>query len=193
MQNHNNRGNNINPETATAGNYNVPEGEEHKYHVKIEVKAFNPSSGEKLSKARIQKIGKKNYESIVSPQLIRQGYTVTVLHNPNDWLEKNEAELKDRNAKRAQDAKNRKDEADQAKIDQAVKEALEKQQNQFNQSIGDIVNKAVSDAVEAEKKKKLDAQAKASTDAPKAEGAAATGEAPKETAKTAKADTKAGK
>lgn len=69
-----------------ADNYKVPAGEEHLYHVKIEVKKFNADNGKRLSKPRIQIFGAKEYETTVKNDLIRQGYTLEVLHNPTEWL-----------------------------------------------------------------------------------------------------------
>ena len=62
-------------------NYIVPANERHLWHCIIEVKKFNPETGERLSKPRVQKFGQKAYELIL-PKLKEQGYTVTVLHNP---------------------------------------------------------------------------------------------------------------
>lgn len=67
---------------VTAGNYIVPEGEEHLYHVIQEVKKFNAETGKRLSRPMLQKYGKKEYEGIVQRQLKLQGYTVEVLHKP---------------------------------------------------------------------------------------------------------------
>lgn len=78
----------------TSGNYAVPKGEEKIYHVKIEVKKFNANTGERQSKPRIQKFGIKTYETTVRADLIRQGYTLDVLHNPNDWMKANAEAIK---------------------------------------------------------------------------------------------------
>lgn len=67
-------------EQVTADNYICPENEKHLYHVIIEVRKFNSETGERLSKPRVQKFGKKAYESKVRKNLIKQGYTLTVLH-----------------------------------------------------------------------------------------------------------------
>ena len=67
---------------VTAGNYIVPEGEEHLYHIIQEVKKFNAETGKRLSRPMLQKYGKKEYEGIVQRQLKLQGYTVEVLHKP---------------------------------------------------------------------------------------------------------------
>ena len=74
-----------------ADNYQVPAGEEHLYHVKIEVKKFNPDSGARMSRPRIQIFGAKEYETTVKNDLVRQGYTLDVLHNPTEWLKQQEA------------------------------------------------------------------------------------------------------
>ena len=74
-----------------ADNYKVPAGEEHLYHVKIEVKKFNPDSGARMSRPRIQIFGAKEYETTVKSDLVRQGYTLDVLHNPTEWLKQQEA------------------------------------------------------------------------------------------------------
>ena len=75
-----------------AANYKVPTGEEHLYHVKIEVKKFNADNGKRLSKPRIQIFGAKEYETTVKNDLIRQGYTLEVLHNPTEWLKQQQTE-----------------------------------------------------------------------------------------------------
>lgn len=74
-----------------ADNYKVTAGEEHLYHVKIEVKKFNPDSGARMSRPRIQIFGAKEYETTVKNDLVRQGYTLDVLHNPTEWLKQQEA------------------------------------------------------------------------------------------------------
>lgn len=75
----------------TSENYVVPAGEEHLYHVKIEVKKFNPDSGARMSRPRIQIFGAKEYEAMVKSDLVRQGYTLEMLHNPTEWLKQQEA------------------------------------------------------------------------------------------------------
>lgn len=61
--------------------YVVPKGEEKLFHCKIEVVRFNPNTGERLSRPRIQKFGQKIFE-LVLPKLREQGYTIEILHNP---------------------------------------------------------------------------------------------------------------
>lgn len=70
--------------------YQVPKGEENMYHCVIEQKQFDASTGQRLSRPVVQKFGKKFFETFGMHQLKQQGYTITILHNPND--EKVEAE-----------------------------------------------------------------------------------------------------
>lgn len=84
-------GNDVDIIKIDADNYKVPAGEEHLYHVKIEVKKFNPDSGARMSRPRIQIFGAKEYETTVKNDLDRQGYTLDVLHNPTEWLKQQEA------------------------------------------------------------------------------------------------------
>lgn len=85
-------------ESLTPDNYLVPAGEEKSYHCVIEVVQFNQKTGERISRPRVQKFGKKIFESVVESSLRKQGYKVIILHDPNDWL-------KEQAVKRAQAAK----------------------------------------------------------------------------------------
>lgn len=85
-------------ESLTPDNYLVPAGEEKSYHCVIEVVQFNQKTGEKISRPRVQKFGKKIFESVVESSLRKQGYKVIILHDPNDWL-------KEQAVKRAEAAK----------------------------------------------------------------------------------------
>ena len=74
------------PQTETMASapkqeYFVPANERHLFHCIIEVKKFNPETGERLSKPRVQKFGQKTFEMVL-PKLREQGYTVTILYNP---------------------------------------------------------------------------------------------------------------
>lgn len=71
---------------VTAQNYIVPEGEEHLYHCIIEVRKFDSETGRRLSHPRVQKFGKKAFETSVQSGLTRQGYTVDVLYDPTEYL-----------------------------------------------------------------------------------------------------------
>lgn len=43
-------------------------------------------TGKRLSIPRIQKFGKKGYENSIADNLKKQGYTITVLHDPNEYM-----------------------------------------------------------------------------------------------------------
>ena len=109
-------------EKLTAENYIVPKGEEKDYHAVIEVVQYDPKTGKKLSKPRVQKFGKKIFEAHVADSLRKQGYTVTILHDPNVWL-KEQAAKREQAAKEAAAAKAK---ADQEKFDAAVAAAVAK-------------------------------------------------------------------
>lgn len=85
-----------NENTEFAG-YQVPKGEENMYHCVIEQKQFDASTGQRLSRPVIQKFGKKFFETFGMHQLKQQGYTITILHNPN--VEKVEAEPEKKKSK----------------------------------------------------------------------------------------------
>ena len=98
---------------VTSENYIVPDNEKHLYHCVIEIKKFDSETGKRLSVPRIQKFGKKGYENSIAEHLKKQGYTITVLHDPNEYMkaraeadEKTKAErAKDVEAKAKADAK----------------------------------------------------------------------------------------
>jgi membrane protein involved in colicin uptake len=71
---------------VTPENYIVPDNEKHLYHCVIEVRKFDSETGKRLSVPRVQKFGKKMYENNIADNLKKQGYTITVLHDPNEWL-----------------------------------------------------------------------------------------------------------
>jgi hypothetical protein len=109
-------------ENLTADNYIVPKGEERAYHAVIEVVQFDQKTGRRISKPRVQKFGKKMFESHVHASLKKQGYTVTILHDPNAWI-KEQAEKAEK-AKAEQAAAKKK--AEQEKFDAAVAAAVAK-------------------------------------------------------------------
>lgn len=79
-------GKDVQVDKLTKDNYLVPKGEERSYHVLQEIRQFDTKTGVKLSKPRVQKYGKKIFESIVLPKLRRQGYELTILHDPTEYL-----------------------------------------------------------------------------------------------------------
>lgn len=80
-------------EMLTAENYIVPKGEEKDYHAVIEVRQFDQKTGKRLSKPRVQKFGRKAFEGHILSSLRKQGYEITILHDPNDWIKANKAKL----------------------------------------------------------------------------------------------------
>lgn len=109
-------------ENLTAENYIVPKGEERFYHCVIEVVQYDPKTGKKLSKPRVQKFGKKTFESVVEKSLKKQGYTLTILHDPNEWIKQHQAEA----AAKAKEQAEAKAKAEQEKFDAAVAAAVAK-------------------------------------------------------------------
>lgn len=101
----------------TPANYKVPKGEELYYHCLIEVKAFNQKTGQKLSEPRVQKFGRKAFEQFIYDNLLKQGYTVTILHNPGEYL-----------AKKASEAENAAKEKEAASIEKAIQEQKAKEE-----------------------------------------------------------------
>lgn len=110
---------------VTPENYIVPENERLSYHCKIEVVEFDRRNGKRLSRPRIQKFGKKIFETNIINNLKKQGYTVEILYNPSDYIKQLEEQKKQNAAKLKEKA-----EAEmQAKIDAAVEAALTKERS----------------------------------------------------------------
>lgn len=74
---------------VTPENFICPENERNMYHCRIEIKKFNSETGERLSKPRIQVFGKKFFETFGLHNLRKQGYTVDILHDPNQFVKAN--------------------------------------------------------------------------------------------------------
>lgn len=108
---------------VTPENFIVPKGEEDCYHCRIEVKKFNQDTGERISKPRMQVFGKKFFESFGLHNLRKQGFTVDVMHDPNKWLQENEAKLEAEKQKKAEAEAKAKAEAAEAEK-KAMKEAM---------------------------------------------------------------------
>lgn len=138
-------------EKLTAENYIVPKGEEKDYHAVIEVVQFDPKTGKRISRPRVQKFGKKIFEAHVSDSLRKQGYTVTILHDPNVWL-KEQAAKREQAAKEAAAAKAK---ADQEKFDAAVAAAVAKalaERDAAEQAAKEAAAKAETEQAEPAKK-----------------------------------------
>lgn len=106
---------------VTPENFIVPKGEEDCYHCRIEVKKFNKDTGERISKPRMQVFGKKFFESFGLHNLRKQGFTVDVMHDPNKWLQENEAKLEAEKQKKAEAGAKAKAEAERKAMKEAMK------------------------------------------------------------------------
>ena len=114
-------GKNVTIEDITAENYAVPAGEERYYHVKIEVKQYNPKTGQKISRPAIQKFGPKMYRAIVSVQLLKMGYEMEVLHDPTEWEKEQAVRIAQMRA--AQDERAERDAAEKREEEKAAMKA----------------------------------------------------------------------
>lgn len=108
----------------TPANYKVPKGEELYYHCLIEVKAFNQKTGQKLSEPRVQKFGRKAFEQFIYDNLLKQGYTVTILHNPGEYLAKKASEVENAAKEKAEQEQKAKEEAFKKAVDEEVARRL---------------------------------------------------------------------
>lgn len=111
---------------VNAANYIVPQGEEGTYHVRQEITSFDPKTGKRLSQPRIQKYGPKEYKQIVSI-LKQQGYEITILHDPTDFLKKQEEELealRNMTAEKKKELEQKRYEEEKAKMEAAILKKL---------------------------------------------------------------------
>lgn len=150
-------GKNVPVSELTAENYAVPAGEERFYHCVIEVVQFDPKTGKRISKPRVQKFGKKSFETSIYKTLKKQGYAITILHDPKGWEQK----LAEKKAA-----------AEKAKFDAAVDAAVEKKINELiakkeaeQKAAAEAAEKAAAEARAAEAKAAAEAQAKADAEA----------------------------
>lgn len=132
---------------VTKENYIVAETAKHVYHCLIEVRKFNPETGERLSRPRVQKFGKKAFESNVFASLKQQGYTITILHDPNEYI----AKQKEMEAVALA-------ETEQTAIEKAVAEALAKAEVEKQKEIKAAVAKALAERKKPGRKPKNDAE-----------------------------------
>jgi hypothetical protein len=164
---------------VTPENYIVPDNEKHLYHCVIEIKKFDSETGKRLSIPRIQKFGKKGYENSIAENLKKQGYTITVLHDPNEYMKaKAEADEKakaekakaaEEKAKADAKAAEEKAKADaKAKAEADAKARAEEKAALKAEILAELKAAGVIPATTA-KEPKADAKAKAEADA-KAEG-----------------------
>lgn len=137
-------GKDVNVLDINKSNYLVPTGEEHLYHVKIEVRDFSKTTGERLSIPRVQKFGIKEFETNVYSSLKRHGYAVDILHNPIEWKAYHDALQSEQAEKMKQESEQAEAEAKQKEIKDAVAAALAKQEVENKKKIDDAVAAAVA-------------------------------------------------
>lgn len=124
-------------EDVNAQNYIVPENERHIYHVKQEIKSYDPKNGRKISVPVVQKYGAKTFTQI-ERQLRLQGWELEILYNPTAFLE----EMKQVQKKSQADRKKLAEAAMEKKIADAVNAALEKQAKMFEEKIAQMTKKS---------------------------------------------------
>jgi hypothetical protein len=145
---------------VTHENYIVPDNEKHLYHCVIEIKKFDSETGKRLSIPRIQKFGKKGYENSIAENLKKQGYTITVLHDPNEYV-KAQAEEKAARTAAQQKAAEEKAAADaKAKAEAEAKAKAEEKAALKAEILAELKAAGVIPA-EPAKETKADAKAKA--------------------------------
>ena len=145
---------------VTPENYIVPDNEKHLYHCVIEIKKFDSETGKRLSIPRIQKFGKKGYENSIAENLKKQGYTITVLHDPNEYV-KAQAEEKAARTAAQQKAAEEKAAADaKAKAEAEAKAKAEEKAALKAEILAELKAAGVIPA-EPAKETAADAQAKA--------------------------------
>ena len=176
-------------EKLTAENYLVPKGEEKDYHCVIEVVQYDPKTGRKISKPRVQKFGRKTFENTVLASLRKQGYEVRILHDPNKWLEENQKAAAEKAKAEAEAQKKAEEEKFQAAVQAAVAKELAKMQAEVAEAkaAAEKVKAAAEKAhAAAEKAKAEAAKAAAEKPADREKSSGDTGEAPETSQKHAK-------
>ena len=144
---------------VTPENYIVPDNEKHLYHCVIEIKKFDSETGKRLSIPRIQKFGKKGYENSIAENLKKQGYTITVLHDPNEYVKAQAEEKAARTAAQQKAAKETKADA-KAKAEAEAKAKAEEKAALKAEILAELKAAGVIPA-EPAKETKADAKAKA--------------------------------
>ena len=144
---------------VTPENYIVPSNEQHLYHCVIEVRKFDSETGKRLSVPRIQKFGKKSFENGILDALKKQGYTITVLHDPNEYVKAQAEEKAARTAAQQKAAKETKADA-KAKAEAEAKAKAEEKAALKAEILAELKAAGVIPA-EPAKETKADAKAKA--------------------------------
>jgi len=115
---------------VTAENYIVPANEQHLYHTLIEIVDYD-KRGRRMSQPRLQKFGKKIFESNVRDGLKKQGYDLTILYDPTEYLEQHKGETTGAGVS----------------VDVAVKTALKAQEEKHKAEMQKAIDAAVAKAL----------------------------------------------
>lgn len=145
---------------VTPENYIVPSNEQHLYHCVIEIKKFDSETSKRLSIPRIQKFGKKGYENSIADNLKKQGYTITVLHDPNEYM-KAKAEADEKAKAEKAKAAEEKAKADAKAKAEADAKARAEEKAALKKEILEELKAAGIIPAEPAKETKADAKAKA--------------------------------
>lgn len=149
----------VNPE-----NYIVPSNEQHLYHCIIEVRKFDSETGKRLSIPRIQKFGKKGFENGIADAMRKQGYTITILHDPNEYVKQQAEEAAKRTAEQQQAAAEKAAADAKAKVEADAKAKAAEKAALKAEIMAELKAAGVIPA-EPVKETKADAKAKAEADA----------------------------
>jgi len=152
---------------VTPENYIVPSNEQHLYHCVIEVRKFDSETGKRLSVPRIQKFGKKSFENGILDALKKQGYTITVLHDPNEYVK---AQAEEKAARTAAQQKAAEEKAADAKA-KAEAEAKAKAEEKAALKAEILAELKAAGVIPAEPAKETKADAKAKAEAEDKPGA----------------------
>ena len=145
---------------VTPENYIVPSNEQHLYHCVIEVRKFDSETGKRLSVPRIQKFGKKSFENGILDALKKQGYTITVLHDPNEYVKAQAEEKAAADAKAKAEAEAKAKAEEKAKAEAEAKAKAEEKAALKAEILAELKAAGLIPA-EPAKETKADAKAKA--------------------------------
>lgn len=136
------------PLDQIAENYQVQEGTEHLYHVALWMEEYDRETGKPVHTPTTDVFGVQTFERNVS-NFKKLGYTLKVLHDPREFLKKQEEQAAARAEQEEQDK---------------IKKALQEQREEFEKTRQADIEQAVAKALaerdkraeQAEKPKKQD-------------------------------------
>lgn len=116
----------------TAAKYDVPKGEEHFYHCRIEQIERDTKTGDYKSVPRIQKFGIKYFTTQGLSNLKKQDYQVDILHDGKKWVEENQQLIKNKELERKEQLRlqaEQKAQAEREKLKAELREELKAEMN----------------------------------------------------------------